>query len=377
MISYRVILIEEKSLMLERLSSVVRNARNFDLMARYTSPQEALDQSAVFDPSLIILDTDADGNISYIPIIRKQFPAASLLCCGAHWNAQDASQMVHAGAIGYIIKPFSGSELTKAVESFNVNNIGAYSEVTAFFSPKGKSGKTTLIANLALSLARKTNEKVGIIDADLQFGDMAVFFNLKPQSTIVEAVRDIKFLSPSTLNSYFIPINKNISLLCGTKRPEFAEHVTMQPFSEMIRMARHLFRYILIDLPPAFNPISITAAESADKTYIVAMNNGGTELQHMQRALTIFHDAWPDNFQKRLHIAFTRLPITSSVKGYIENVLHRPLDAAIPNEYALVSAAANNGRMAVDLAPDSEFAASIDRLADVMRGQSDLRWETL
>ena len=108
--------------------------------------------------------------------------------------------------------PFhSGDELLAAVKNLGRSGQGIASDVMAFFSPKGKSGKTTLIANLALTLAQKTGDPVAVIDADWQFGDMAVFFNLTPQSTIVEAVRDIRFLSPFTLNSYF----GGFTTLCG------------------------------------------------------------------------------------------------------------------------------------------------------------------
>ena len=175
----------------------------------------------------------------------------------------------------------------------------------AFFSPKGKSGKTTLIANLALALARTTHEQVGIIDADLQFGDMAVFFNLSPASTIVEAVRDVRFLSPVTLAQYFMPVTQNVYVLCGTRTPNLIDRVSIPAFEEIIRMAQSLYRYVLIDVPQAFNPTAIAAAELSDITYLVAMFNDGYEIQHMQRAMEIFED-WPDYEQRALPI-FTRV----------------------------------------------------------------------
>jgi len=43
--------------------------------------------------------------------------------------------------------------------------------------------------------------------------------------------------------------------------------------------------------------------------------------------------------------------------------LEYPICSILPNEYLLVSAAANNGRMAVDIKPESPLARSIDQLA--------------
>ena len=116
----------------------------------------------------------------------------------------------------------------------------------SFFSPKGKSGKSTLIANLGTVLAAKTNEPVAVIDADTQFGDMTVFFNLTPQSTIVEVVRDISFLSPVTLRTYFTDTGRNLQVLCGTSKPDMAETITIEGFTSLVKMSRSLYKYILM-----------------------------------------------------------------------------------------------------------------------------------
>ncbi len=359
---YRVLLIEQNRIMLERLSSVIRHTKEFQLVSRFFDAREALGQGGVFVPNLILLDMDIPENTQLVREFIRIFPHAGILCLGSQWDAHTASIVVKAGAKGFLIKPFTSEELTAAVNTFGNSGMGVMSEVVTFFSPKGKSGKTTLIANLAMALAKKTGQNVAIIDADLQFGDMAVFFNLDPQSTIVEAARDIQFLSPISLNSYFTPVTENVRVLCGTKRPEFAETVSPKAFAEVVSMARSLFRYILIDVAPAFNPISVAAAELADSVQLIAMISGGYEVVHMQRALEIFR-TWPD-YSARVQAVFTRVePCEPQEQQRLADLLDYPVYAIVPNEYLLVSAAANNGRMAVDIRPDSPLAQSIDLLA--------------
>jgi pilus assembly protein CpaE len=371
-VEYQVILIENDRPTMERLSGVISSTRGFKLAARYQRAGDALGQSAMFKPNVVLLDLDVKGNLALIPEFVSSFPEAALICVSSHWNAADAEQMVQAGAKGFLVKPFSSEELVQAVQTFGKNGMARGSEVLAFFSPKGKSGKTTLIANLAMSLASRSGEPVGIIDADLQFGDMAVFFNLEPKSTIVEATRDVKFLSPVTLNSYFVPVPEaeNIHVLCGTKMPELAEMVEIAPFGDMVRMAQSLFRYVLIDLPPGFNPISIAASELADTTYVVAMVGGGYEVLHMKRALEVFK-AWPD-CESRVKTIFTRVsPCTDQERRILEKELEYPISAIMPNEYLLVSAAANSGRMAVDIQPDTPLSVQISRLSKDIMGHGN------
>lgn len=111
-------------------------------------------------------------------------------------------------------------------------------------------------------MAAKTNEPVAVIDADTQFGDMTVFFNLTPQSTIVEVVRDISFLSPVTLRTYFTDTGRNLQVLCGTSKPDMAETITIEGFTSLVKMSRNLYKYILIDIPSGFQIFQLQPANS-------------------------------------------------------------------------------------------------------------------
>ena len=365
--AYRVTLVESNRLMLERLSSVVRNTKDFELVSRYQRAGDALGQGGMFKPNLILLDIDEADNLSMLEDFTQSFPDADVICLSAKWAPSDSESIARAGAKGFLIKPFTSEELQEAIRTFNRSGLSVGSNVIAFFSPKGKSGKTTLIANLGMALAQKTGQQVGVIDADLQFGDMSVFFNLAPKTTIMEAVRDINFLSPVTLNSYFLPIAENLRVLCSTKRPEYAELIDIKAFTEVVDMARSMYRYVLIDIPSGFTPISIATAETSDTTYLVSMINGTFEIQHMRRALDIFK-AWPD-FEDRVKTIFTRVePCDASEQSKLAEALGYPKVSVIPNEYMLVSSAANNGQMAILEQPDSKFARFVNQMADEIIG---------
>ena len=367
--AYRVMLVERDRLMLEQLSQTIRKTAGFELVARYQNPSEALGQGSVFQPNLILLDVEGTTGSNLLTEFHSTYDGVAILCMGEQWQAERASHYVQAGAKGYIVKPFTSEELKEAVDTFARSGMEVGAETITFFSPKGKSGKTTLIANLALALARTTHEQVGIIDADLQFGDMAVFFNLSPASTIVEAVRDVRFLSPVTLAQYFMPVTQNVYVLCGTRTPNLIDRVSIPAFEEIIRMAQSLYRYVLIDVPQAFNPTAIAAAELSDITYLVAMLNDGYEIQHMQRAMEIFED-WPDYEQRALPI-FTRVtPCGVARQQELSRQLGYRVAAVIPNAYNVVSAAADKGRMAVDIEPGSELTKFVTKLAlDISRGK--------
>ena len=360
---YRVMMVEKDRLMLEKLTAVIDRTPDFSMAARYQSTNDALGQGRMFDPNLILLDIDGENSVPLIEAFHKAYPNADILCMAEEWRPESATHLIAAGARGCLIKPFTGVELQEAVREFAQAGMEQNCETLVFFSPKGKSGKTTLIANLATALARRTHEQVGIIDADLQFGDMAVFFNLQPKSTIVEAARDIRFLSPVTLKRYFVPVSERVHVLCGTTRPNYIDKVSIPQLEGIIRMSKSLFRYLLIDVPQGFNPTSIAAAEDSTVTYLCAMINGAYELDHMRKAIEIFKD-W-DDVEKRAKVIFTRVsPCTEEKRRELETKLGYPVTAIIPNEYLAVSKAADDGQMATEIAPDSPLSRSVDKIVD-------------
>lgn len=363
---YRTVLIEDNQVMQERLSSVIRNTPGFELSARYRNAGDALGQMQAFKPELILLDIDLDRNSTLLPDLKKAYPHTVIIGMSRRWDAEAQSRLLRSGAGGFMVKPFSGEELLDTLKNLQNTSASRHSQVVAFFSPKGKSGKTTLIANLGAALARQTGEPVAIIDGDLQFGDMGVFFNLTPQSTIVEAVRDISFLSPVTLKSYFVPVNENLSVLCGAAKPDLAETVTMEGITSLIEMARGIFRYVLVDLSSGFSDVACTACEMADKTLVMAMVNGGYEVEHMKRALEIFR-AWED-CDRRVKPVFTRVsPCTEEERDRYSQALGFPVFQVLPNEYLAVSAAADNGRLLLNQAPENPFSQAVGQMADQVK----------
>ena len=78
-------------------------------------------------------------------------------------------------------KSFTLAELKKGIELFTKRGKSLNSREIAFFSPKGRAGRTTVAALLALTIAEKSGERVAIIDGDLQFGDMPIFFDVEPK----------------------------------------------------------------------------------------------------------------------------------------------------------------------------------------------------
>src|SRR4051795_8131543 len=110
-------------------------------------------------------------------------------------------QALRAGIRDVLPAPVDTSQLSEAVRRVVESLIaarptgmagpdvgGELGKVITVFSTKGGAGKSVIAANLAVVLARRSTRPVILVDADLQFGDIAVMLKLAPQHTIVDAV---------------------------------------------------------------------------------------------------------------------------------------------------------------------------------------------
>jgi ATPases involved in chromosome partitioning len=95
------------------------------------------------------------------------------------WDPVKAQRAVESGITGCILKPFTAKEVPEHLQLYSARGKHEPARLISFFSPKGRAGRTTLAAILSLLIADKTGERVALIDADLQFGDLPIFFDLE------------------------------------------------------------------------------------------------------------------------------------------------------------------------------------------------------
>ena len=315
-------------------------------------------------PQFVLIDIDYAVTVPEMVVkeIRRNLPSVLVIGLSGRW---DETKRVRYESFfdSVLVMPFDADSFDRIADEAKSKNDIVSCDVLSFFAPKGKSGRTTLIVNLAIALARASGARVGIIDADTTFADMDAFLNLHPKSTIVEALRDINYLTPSSLGKYFEEINDNVQVLCGIRTPQSAAYVTADGIASLINMARRNFRYLLVDLAPGFNAVNVAASESSDHVYLTIMSAGAYEMRHLTKALDIFTSL--DNWEKRVECVITRVQPDVHHRKALEEQLGCPV-TLLPNEYLLCSQAANNGRMALDIGSNSTLTQQIDQMADVI-----------
>src|SRR5206468_4725780 len=110
-----------------------------------------------------------------------------------------------------------------------------------------------------------------LVDADLQFGDVAVMLKLTPQHTIVEAVSAIDRLDAQLLQSLLIRHEPSgLLVLPAPLEPAFADQVSASNMNKIIGILKSFCSYVVIDTPAHFNEVVLGLLEDSDDIVLIA-----------------------------------------------------------------------------------------------------------
>lgn len=238
------------------------------------------------------------------------------------------------------------SLLEKSRLSDNQKRMTHQSKVIAFFGGKGGTGKTTVAVNTAVALA-KEGQKVLIIDCDLQFGDVNLHLDLDPKETISELVQDGSELTMDLIKGFFMLHSSGAYVLCAPKSPEYAEYVAPGHIERIINVVRPYFEYVIVDLPPSFNDVTLSAAENSDRVYLV-FGMDISSLKNAKLCMGIF-----DSLQQKEKLSLIINGVVDSMikaKDF-ENMLDIPVAATVCRDNKNAIASLNKGIPLVLSAP--------------------------
>ncbi len=137
---------------------------------------------------------------------------------------------------------------------------GAEGKVITVFSAKGGVGKTTLSTNVATYLADSRAHAPLLVDLDLAFGDVAISLQLVPKKSIYDAVAMSGHLDQAGLEALVTTHEASgLDVLCAPSNPGDADRIPVNVVSEVLKVARGHYDYVIVDTPPSFTEHVLSA----------------------------------------------------------------------------------------------------------------------
>ncbi|HSG78119.1 MAG TPA: AAA family ATPase [Acidimicrobiia bacterium] len=151
-------------------------------------------------------------------------------------------------------------------------------------APKGGAGKTMLSTNLAVGLAAAAPRQTVIVDLDLQFGDVAYSFSLKPRHSIYDAVTTPQPLDLTTLKVFLTRHQSELYALCAPDDPARGEMVAPEAVSEIVSLLMAEFQYVIIDTGAGLTEHTLSALDvSTDVVFVADMDI--PSVRHLRKVL--------------------------------------------------------------------------------------------
>jgi pilus assembly protein CpaE len=112
---------------------------------------------------------------------------------------------------------------------------------------------------------------VVLVDADLQFGDVAVMMRLAAPHTLVDAVSAQGRLDAQFLQSLLCRHEPSgLLILPAPLEPSFAERVSGADMVRIVEILQSFCAYVVIDTPAQFNDVVLALIEHSDDILMVA-----------------------------------------------------------------------------------------------------------
>jgi pilus assembly protein CpaE len=349
-----------------RLDELVRIMQEIAGADKVSAIESTLEKVAAFGdqpvPDILIVDSGREGSsdldqLAQLGVLYRNM--AFIVLCDQP-SPDFLMKAMRVGVREVVPSPLSADTLKAAVERIQVQ-LGFASvtkaKILAFVSCKGGSGATFLASNLAYALSA-LGKKVALFDCHLQFGDALLFLtDAKPVTTLSDVALNIHRLDPAFLASSMVSVAPNLSVLPAPDDPAEAMEVTPDHMDALLKMARHEYDFIVIDVSRTLDAQTIKVLDYADTIFGV-LQLTLPYIRDGKRLLDIFDKL--DYPKSKIQLIVNRYEKGGEISlADLEKSFGKAAERTIPNHYSAVASSVNQGIPVIKLAQASPVAKAL------------------
>lgn len=292
----RVLIVDDVSETRENVRKLLQFESDVEVVGVARTGKEAIQASSEFDPDVVLMDInmpDMDG-IAATEAIRAKHPSVQVVILSVQSDQNYMRRAMLAGARDFLTKPPMGDELISAIRRAGAMaqsersksvaiqpaaamggspgaayGFGPKGKIVTVYSPKGGAGCTTIAVNLAITL-HNDDTRVALADANLQFGDVAVFVNEQGKNTIADLAPRAEELDPEIVEEVMLKHSASgLHILAAPSRPEHADKISSGQLAKVLEYLRQMYAYVIVDTSAYLNDNTLAAIDVSDMIILV------------------------------------------------------------------------------------------------------------
>ena len=350
------------------------------LVATVRDRRALIDEIATSRADVAVVDlAGADEDIAtLVREILNRAPQTCVIVTGRNPRATLVGRAIAAGASTFLPKPYQAEELVSTIREIDRIGFEARRQKTAarlalpsadrgvvvtVYSPKGGVGCTTVATSLAVLLAARRDRRVGIVDLDLQFGDVGVALDLKGQNSFADLLGHGGSIDASVVEDMFVAHASGLRALLAPDELAVVEAVDGEQVVRVLDRLRDHFDYLVCDLHSTLDDLSLAALRAADQVVLVTT----PELPSLRNLRRVINATASMLARERTLVAVNRAPGKVGIGvAEIERYLGMSVAVRIPSDGVRVTQAINQGLSVLDASARGRVGRSFTELAKLV-----------
>jgi pilus assembly protein CpaE len=293
----RVLIVDDIAETRENLRKLLQFESDVVVVGAARTGVEALEMARETEPEVVIMDInmpDMDG-ISATEAMLRDVPFTQIVMLSVQSDADYVKKAMRAGARDFIAKPPSGDELISTIRSLAsfakeqkeklgqpapqamslVPGLGytgplpSQGKIITIYSAKGGVGCSMLATNIAVGLDTVDTPTV-LVDAALQFGDIAVSLNLQAKTSFIDLASRANELDSEVVEEVLLRHQTGLRVLAAPFRPEMADEVNADEVRDVLQFLKKEFVYVIVDTSSTMDDITLAVLDVTDLLVVVA-----------------------------------------------------------------------------------------------------------
>lgn len=367
----RVLIVDDIAETRENVRKLLQFESDIDVIGTARTGREGIQLAGELDPDVILMDInmpDVDG-ITATEEIRQRSPHIQVVILSVQGDPNYMRRAMLAGARDFLTKPPMGDDLISAIkrsgemahserakgakQQMGVAGPGGMSsmmsgfgpvtkgKIIVVYSPKGGTGCTTIATNLAIALNNEDTRTV-LVDGNLQFGDVAIFFNEQGKNTVLDIAPRVDDLEPEIMDEILIKHEASgVRLLAAPPKPEYADKVSSDQFTRVLQFLQQMYAYVVVDTSTILTDVVLGTFDVSDVVLLITTQ----EIPAIKNARALLDLLQGIGVNKeRIVFAMNRYDkrISITPERVSENLKHE-ISAVVPFDEKIAITAVNRG----------------------------------